>query len=120
MESIQKFRPNIVNFQLEKWERRCYIIRCYLYPNNSLAIESIIAVLKERPQGLEILVAGYFNADLVQTEKATRKDEIVTALKATLLEDILAHLLLQQRPWCWDDRTWSMVRLGREFRSWTD
>ena len=33
----------------------------YLVPNNTSAIESVVAALKERPRGAELLVSGDFN-----------------------------------------------------------
>ena len=41
---------------------------CYLSPDNTSTIESVIAALKERPIGAELLVAGDFNANLVDPE----------------------------------------------------
>ena len=37
---------------------------CYLTPDNTSIIESVDAVLKERPSGAEMLVAGDFNVNL--------------------------------------------------------
>ena len=37
-------------------------------PNNTLMIESVIAALKERPRGAELLVAGDFNFNLADPE----------------------------------------------------
>ena len=51
LEAIQKFGPNFVGFQLAAGEQRCYIIRYYLTPNNTLTIESFVAALKECPRG---------------------------------------------------------------------
>ena len=61
MEAIQKFGPNVVGFQMSTGERRWYIIGCYLSPDNTLTIESVVVTLKERPQGAELLVAGDSN-----------------------------------------------------------
>ena len=38
VEAIQQFGPNIVGFQLVTGERRWYIIRCYLAPDNTSTI----------------------------------------------------------------------------------
>ena len=51
VEDIQKFGPNVVNFQLEKGYQQWYIIGCYIAPNNALTIESVVAALRECPQG---------------------------------------------------------------------
>ena len=49
VEDIQKFGPNIIGFQLAMGERRWYIIKCYLAPDDTSMIESAVAVLMERP-----------------------------------------------------------------------
>ena len=120
MEAIQQFGQNIFGFQLEMGERRWYIIGCFLVPDNTSTIESVIASLKERPRGLELLVVVDFNANLDHTEGDWRAEDIVAALTTARSEDIFSHLLPQQRPWCQDRRTWRMVRSGREVRSHMD
>ena len=51
VESIQKFRPNVVGFQLATGERRWYILGFHLAPKDTSTIESVVAALKERPMG---------------------------------------------------------------------
>ena len=68
MESIQQFEINGVVFHIATGEQRCYIIVCYLAPNNTLMIESAIAELKERLWGAELLVTGDLNINLNDTE----------------------------------------------------
>ena len=64
VEAVQQFGPNVVGFQLETGEPRWYIVGCYLAPDNTLTIESVVAALKERPRGAKLLVEGDFNAKL--------------------------------------------------------
>ena len=53
VDAIQQFRPNYVGFQIDMGDKRWYIIRCYLAPDNTLTIESIFTALKEPPDGIE-------------------------------------------------------------------
>ena len=46
VEAIQKFSPNLVGFQLAKGERRWYIVGCYLAPDDTSTIDSVVAALK--------------------------------------------------------------------------
>ena len=46
---------------METRERRWYIIVCYLATDITFTIESVITELKERPWGLELLVAVDLN-----------------------------------------------------------
>ena len=77
-------------------------------------------MLKERPQGAELLVAGDFNVKLSEPEGDRRGEDIAAALATEGLRDMLAHFLLLRRLWCQDGRTWSIIRAGREVRFWTD
>ena len=100
IEAIQKFGLNVVGFYLEMGERRWYIIRCYLAPNNTSSIESVVAALRQRPWGTKLLVARDFNMDLAQPEGVRRDKEIADALVADVLEDMSAHFLLVRCSWC--------------------
>ena len=101
-------------------EKRWYIVGCYLSPDNTSKIESVIAALKERPQGAELLVVGYFNDNLSKPDGNQRGEDILAALAAEDLEDMSAHFLPLRSSWLWDRRTWIMIPEGREVRSRTD
>ena len=120
MEAVQQFGPNVVGFQPATWERRWYIVGCYLATNKTLTIDSVVAALKERPKGAELLVAGYLNINLSEPEDDRRGEDITSAMAMEGLEDMSEQFLPCQRSWCRDKRTWSMIREGREVRSWTD
>ena len=74
MKFIQQFRPNVVGFQMATGEQLWYIIRCYLAPNGTSTIESVVAALKDRHRGLDLLVAGDLNANLEQPEGDQREE----------------------------------------------
>ena len=120
VEAVQQFRPNVVGFQLATGERRWCIVGCYLTPDDTLTRESVISALEERPRGAELLVVGDFNVNLAEPEGDRRREDIAAAMATEGLEDTLAHFLPHQSSWCQDERTWSMIREGREVRSRTD
>ena len=120
VEAVQQFGPNVVGFQLATGERRWYIVRYYLAPDDTSMIKSVVTALKERLRGAELLVAGDFNVKLLDPEVDQRGKEIVAVLATEMLEDIPDHFLLRQRSWFRDGRTWSMVQAEREVMSWTD
>ena len=95
VEAVQKFGPNVVGFQLATGVQRCYIVGCYLAPDNTLTIERVVDALKEHPKGAKMLVAGDFNANLAEPEGDRRGEDIATALGTEGLEDMLAHFLPQ-------------------------
>ena len=109
VESVQKFGLNVVGFQLATGERQWYIVRCYLAPDNTSTIESVVAALKYRPRGAELLVAVYFNAKFLDPESNQRGEDIAAALATEVLEDILVHSLPRRRPWCRDKRMCMMI-----------
>ena len=85
-------------------------MRCYLAPEDTLTIESVVVALKERHRGTKMLVEGGFNVNLVDPEGDRREEDIAAAMEAEGIEDILAHFLMLRRSWCRDGRTWSMIR----------
>ena len=107
------FGTNVVGFQMSTGERRWYIEGCYLAPDNTLTIESVVAALNERPRGAELLVAGDFNVNLLEPEGNRRGEDIAAAMAAEGIKDMSAHFLPHRRSWCRDGRTWSMIREGR-------
>ena len=119
-EAVRKLGPNVIGFQLATGARRWYIVGCYLTPNDTLTIERVIEALRERPEGAELLVAGYLNINLAAPEGERKEEDIATMIALEGLEDMAPHFLPRQRRWCRDRWTWGMLRKGREARSWTD
>ena len=93
VDAVQQFGPNIVGFQLATEERRWYIVGCYLAPDDTSTIESVVAALKERPRGAKLLVVGYFNVNLAEPEGGRRE---------------AGGERISQRPW--QRRDWNICR----------
>ena len=81
--------------------RRGYIVGCYLDPDDTATVESVVAALKERPCVPELLVVGYFNVKLSDPECDQRGEYIAAALVTEGLEDMPAHFLQRRCSWCW-------------------
>ena len=99
VEAVHKFGPNVVGFQMTTGERRWYIMGCYLVPDNTSTIESVVTAIKERPRGAELLVAGDFNVNLAEPEGDRRGENIVAAMATEGFEDMSAYFLLLRRSW---------------------
>ena len=84
---------------METGEQRWHIVGCYLAPYSTLTIESVVAALKELPRGAELLVAGYFNVNLVDLEGDRRGEDIAAAMATVSLEDMSVHFLPHRRSW---------------------
>ena len=87
----------------------------YLAPDDTSSIESVLAALKERPRGAELLVAGNLNVKLLEPGE----EYIAAVLVTEGLEDMSVHFLPRWRSWFRDGRSCSMIRAGREVRSRT-
>ena len=88
VEAVQQFGPNVVGFQMATGERWWYIVGCYLALDNTLTIESVVAALKERPRGAELLVAGDLNVNLSDPEGDRRGEGFAGAMETEGIEDI--------------------------------
>ena len=80
VESVQKFGPNVIKFQLVTGAWRWCIVGCYLAPDNTSTIKRFVKALKERPKGAELLVAGDMNANLAEPEGDRRGEDIAEKL----------------------------------------
>ena len=72
---------------------------CYLAPDDTSTIESVVAVIKERPRGAKLLVAGDFNVNLVEPEGDHRGADITASMETERLEDMSAHFLPLRSSW---------------------
>ena len=68
VEAVQQFGTDVVGFQMATGKRRWYIVECYIIQDNNSMIGSVVAALKERPQGNELLVVEDFNVKLSEPE----------------------------------------------------
>ena len=80
VEAVQQFGPNDVGFQMVTGERCWYIVGCYLAPDDTAMIESVVATLKERPRGAELLVTGDFKINLLEPEGDRMGEDIAAAM----------------------------------------
>ena len=85
----------------------------YLAPDDTTTMERVVEAIRSRPRGAELLVAGDFNVNLATTEGGRRAEDIATTLATEGLEDMAKHFLQQESRWCWNRRTWGMLRKGR-------
>ena len=120
MEAVRQFGPNVVSFQLATGAWRWYTIGCYLAPNDTSTIESVVAALKYRPRGTALVVVGDLNTTLDDPKNNRRGTDIAAALTEEVLEDMVDHFLLRWHRWGREWGTWSKVWEGKVVRSRTD
>ena len=73
VEAVRQFRPNVVGFQMATRERWWSVVGCYLAPDDTSTIKSVLAALKERPRGAKLLVTGDFDVNLAEPEGCHRE-----------------------------------------------
>ena len=93
VEDVQQFGTNVVGFQLATGQRQWYIVVCYLAPDKTSTIESVVAALKERPRGAKLLVTGDFNVNLAKPEGDRRGEDIAAAMATEGLEDMSENFI---------------------------
>ena len=89
-------------------------------PRRTSTIERDVEVLRDRPKGAELMVAGDLNTNLAALEGDRREEDIPATIAPEGLEDMAQHFLPRERRWCRDRRTWGVLLNGREVRSRTD
>ena len=117
---MEKFGPNFIGFQLATGARRWYIVGVYFAPDNTETMERFIEAIRIQSRGAELLVVEDFNVDLATPEGDKRAEDIAITLATEGLEDMTRHFLPRDSRWCRDQRTWGVLRKGREVRSRTD
>ena len=80
VEAVREYRLNVMSSKVATGARRWYIIGCYLSPNYAETIERVVTALGDRPKGTALIVEGYLNTDLEDSESDRRGSEIVEAM----------------------------------------
>ena len=70
-----------------------FIFGCYIYPNYASTINHAFPAIGQCSHGDAILVAGYFNVDLVEPKVNRSGKDIVAEIVNAGLEDISVHFL---------------------------
>ena len=120
VEALQTYRANVVIFQLASGDRRGFIVGCYLAPDDASTIYDIVADIRKRPRGSELLVVGNFNNNMDAPEAWEWDKGIATALEEEVREDMIGNFLPRHKPWLKDGCTWAMHQGDRKVRSWTN
>ena len=97
-----------------------YIVGVYIAPEDTETMERVVAAIRKKPRGAELMVAGDFNANIATSEGDRRAENIATDFATAGLEDMAQNFLPQGKRWCRDQRTWDMQRKGQVVRSRTD
>ena len=96
---LHPHHPNIVSFQLESGIWKWYILGCYLDPDETLTIYSVLSAIIQRSRGVTLLVAVNFNADMNMLYVHARDEDIAAALDGVGLEDMSSHFLPRLKSW---------------------
>ena len=75
VEAVEKFRPNVIGFQLATGARRWYIVGVYLAPEDTTTMERVSEAIQSKPRGAELLVAGKVHSHYVPPPRPRRELE---------------------------------------------
>ena len=109
-----------MGFQVATGAQRWYIVGAYVAPKDEVTTETVVAAIGRKPPGAELMVAGYFNVDIMEPEGNRRAENIATDIATAGLEDMAQHFMPRRRRWNRDRRTWDMRRKVQVVRSRTD
>ena len=90
---MERFGPNVLGFQVATGERRWYIVGAYVAPEDEVTMEMVIVAIGQKPPGVELMVAGDFNVDILAPE-GRRAENIATDLATAGVEDMAQHFML--------------------------
>ena len=76
VEEVQQYGPNVLSFEVVSGQRRCYIVGCYIAPDDAQRIERVVTALGDQPKGTALVVAGDLNTDLGEMECDRRWSEL--------------------------------------------
>ena len=119
VEAVERCGPNVMVFQVAKRERRWNIVGAYVAPEDKVTMETVIAAIGRKPPGVDLMVAGDFNVDILAPE-GRRAENIATDLATAGVEDMAQHFMPRRRRWSRDRRTWDMRQKGQVVRSRND
>ena len=75
-------------------------------------MDMVVAAIRKKPRGAELMVAGDFNASIAAPEGNRRAENIATDIATAGLEDMAKIFLPRGRRWCRDRRLWEIRRKG--------
>ena len=93
VEAVEKFGPNVLGFQLATGARRWYIVGVFIALEDTKTMERVVAAIRKKPRGAELMVAGDFNADIAALEGNRWAENIATDIATAGLEDMARHFL---------------------------
>ena len=92
----------------------------YLDPDKASTTYAAVADISQQPRGLELLVYGDFNANLLASEGNAKDEDITAALDIEGVEDMSDNFLSRLKPWLRYILMRSILYGVQEVLSWTD
>ena len=120
LEVLHLHDPNVVSFQLALEGQRCYVVGLYLVPDKASAIKAVMAAIRQRPHGADLMLYGDFNANFTVPDENAQNKEIMSALSTAGLEYTSAHLLPRRKPLLRDRQKWIVLFRVQELCSQTN
>ena len=90
--------PNVINFKVVIGGRRWHVVGHYLTPCDASTLDSVVAVIGQRPRGAKLLIYGDLNTDLELLDGHKCNEAVVVEMNTEGLEDMMEHFLLRKLP----------------------
>jgi endonuclease/exonuclease/phosphatase family metal-dependent hydrolase len=117
VESIRRYGPNVISFELVTGSRRIPAVGAYVPPADLSTMEFVNRAMEALPQGLRPLLLGDLNVDLDDLRN-DRARSMAADLASYGFEDLLPHF--RQRCGFCHGTTWWQHRDGGTVRSRCD
>ena len=90
IESVRKYGPNVISFELVTGHRRWAVVGAYIPPADVTTLENITQAFEAFPHGRQLLLLGDLNVNL-SSPRDKRGQTIATEVATLGLEDLLLH-----------------------------
>ena len=117
VESVRRYGPNVISFQLVMGSRCFGAVGAYIPPTDLSTLEFVKQALDGLPRGIPPLLLGDLNADLADP-RDERARAVATEMAMLGLDDMLQHF--RQRRAFRHRTTWWQQRASETYRSRCD
>ena len=97
VESVDRYGPNVMGFQVATGAQRWYIVGAYVSPKDEVTMETVVAAIERKPPGADLMVAGDFNVDIMEPKGNRRAENIATDLATAGVENMAHHFMPRRR-----------------------
>jgi exonuclease III len=96
IETINRYNPNVISFELVTGKRRFSCVGAYIPPGDTTTIDNITIAIERLPRNNPIILLGDLNADILHPQN-DRSTEVASMAASFGLDDLLRHFKQKHR-----------------------